>query len=85
VLDTGAERQWRPRARGLGAAHASSPAAPAASCVRARGCLTPSPGRSLRPSWPPLARCWPRFGILPALGHQRRLRGTGNPSQTSGW
>jgi len=50
--------------------------------ARARDRLTPSPGRSLRASCPSLARCWPRFGILPALGHQRRLRGTGNPSQS---
>jgi hypothetical protein len=27
----------------------------------------PSPGRSLRPSRPPLTPCWLRFGILPAL------------------
>jgi hypothetical protein len=49
--------------------------------TQARGCPRHLAGRSLRPSRPPFARCCPRFGILPALGQQRRSIGTGNPSQ----
>jgi hypothetical protein len=51
----------------------------------ARGCPCPIAGRSLRPSWASLARCFLRFAILAARRKQRRLRGTGSPSpRTSG-
>ena len=39
----------------------------------------PSRGRSLRPSWPSLARRKPRFAILSALGFLRRSTGMGLP------
>ena len=64
------------------------PAWPAGRCVlgdAARGCPCHLAGRSLRASCPPVARCCPRFGILPALGQQRRSIGTGNPSQAHRW
>lgn len=39
----------------------------------------PSPGRSLRPSRPPLTPCWPRFAIPGFACQQGRLHGTGSP------
>jgi hypothetical protein len=45
----------------------------------ARGRPCPVAGRSLRPSWASLARCFLRFAILAARRKQRRLRGTGGP------
>ena len=52
--------------------------------TQARGCPCHLAGRSLRPSRPPFARCCPRFGILPALGQQRRSIGMGSPEQSNG-
>ncbi len=37
-------------------------------------------GRSLRPSWPSLAPCWPRSAILAPLASKAGSIGTGNPS-----
>ena len=44
----------------------------------------PSPGRSLRPSRPPLTPCWLRFGILPALAIKAGSAGTGDPERPNG-
>jgi len=46
-----------------------------------RGCPCPVAGRSLRPSWPSLTRCWLRFGILPALVSNAGSRGPASPSR----
>jgi hypothetical protein len=55
----------------------------ATACVQAQTRPCHLAGRSLRPSWPPLARCWPRFGILPALAsNAARLAGA---SLSSPW
>ena len=69
----------------MGTPHAGTGLAPveATSCG-ARGCPCRLAGRSLQASCLPLARCCPRFGILPALGQPRRSIGTGNPSMPSG-
>jgi len=45
------------------------------------GLPVPVAGHSLRPSWPSLARCWLRSAIHGCARQQRRLPGTGSPSQ----
>jgi len=45
------------------------------------GLPMPAAGRSLRASCPALARCFLRFAILAPRRKQRRLPGTGSPSQ----
>jgi len=47
---------------------------------RGSGLPVPVAGRSLRPSWASLARCWLRSAIHGCARQQRRLPGTGSPS-----
>ena len=51
--------------------------------TQARGRPCRLAGRSLRASCPPVTRCWPRFAILAALGHQRRSIGRGDPEPSN--
>ena len=48
--------------------------------VSGSGLPMPLAGRSLRASYPPLARCFLRYAILASRKKQRRLPGTGSPS-----
>ena len=47
-----------------------------------RGCPCHLAGRSLRPSWPPLSRCWLRFAILASLASNAGSRARAAPRRT---
>jgi len=64
---------------GFGLADFAGSGSIAAELERLGAARAPRAGRSLRPSWAPVVRCWLRSGIHASAGQQRRLRGTGSP------